>query len=49
MNIKIEQKKEYIKPQMTVIECEHEGVLCGSDCANCDDCNENEFDADLLD
>lgn len=30
MNIKIEQKKEYIKPQMTVIECEHEGVLCAS-------------------
>ena len=30
MNIKIEQKKEYIKPHMTVIECEHEGVLCAS-------------------
>ena len=30
MNIKIEQKKEYMKPQMTVVECEHEGVLCAS-------------------
>ena len=24
MNIKIEQKKEYLKPQMTVLEFEHE-------------------------
>lgn len=30
MNIKVEQKKEYIKPQMTVVECEHEGMLCAS-------------------
>ena len=41
MNIKIEQKKEYIKPQMTVVECEHEGVLCASGCDNCEECDED--------
>ena len=30
MNNKIEQKKEYFKPQMTAVEIEHRELLCDS-------------------
>ena len=32
MNAKIEQKKEYLKPQMTVLGYEYEGVLLDASC-----------------
>ncbi len=46
MNIKIEQKKEYLKPQMTVLECEHEKVLCASGC-DCSECDDDDMDVDF--
>lgn len=45
MNIKIEQKKEYIKPQMSVLEYDHEGALLCASGQNCDDDN---MDAEFL-
>lgn len=42
MNIEIEQKKEYLKPQMTVLEFEHEKVLCASGCDDCEECEKND-------
>ena len=47
MNIKIQQKKEYLKPQMTVLEFEHERVLCASTCDNCDNCDDENVWLDL--
>lgn len=45
MNIKIEQKKEYIKPQMSVLEYEHEGALL---CASGQVCDEEDMDVEFL-
>ena len=46
MNIKVEQKKEYLKPQMTVLEFEHEKVLCAS-CENPEEKDEEYIDVDF--
>ena len=45
MNIKIEQKKEYIKPQISVLEYDHVGaLLCVSGC----EMNDDDIDAEFL-
>ena len=51
MNIKTEQKKDYLKPQMTVLEYEFEGaLLSGSDtCENCDDSDDDVVKVRFLD
>jgi len=45
MNIKVEQKKEYIKPQMSVLEYDHVGALL---CVSGQECNNDDIDVEFL-
>jgi hypothetical protein len=49
MNIKTEQKKEYLKPQMSILEYEVQGSLL--DASTCDvpaEANENDIEVDFI-
>lgn len=48
MNIKTEQKKEYLKPQMSILEYEVQGTLLDASCDNPSEANENDIEVDFI-